>query len=257
METVDISIYKMLLLYLFLLIPAFLFWRLKMPLIQKMSISIVRMTVQLALIGLYLRYLFDWNSPWLNIGWLIVMIAVAAGHILKTSQISVVQYYPRVLLSVMAAMAIILIPFIGLIIAPSPVYDARYVIPLGGMMLGNFLDANIVALHHYTQTLRMRKQELQTAICFGATRWEAVFPVMKEAFHRSITPQITRIATLGLVSLPGMMTGQMLGGSFPLVAIKYQIAIMIAILSSASLSIYFTLRLVTPRLFSDRDNIVI
>jgi putative ABC transport system permease protein len=112
-----------------------------------------------------------------------------------------------------------------------------------------------VALNHYAASLNSRKPELQTALCFGATRLEATLPFLRESFQRAMTPTVTTVGTLGLVSLPGMMTGQLLGGSFPMVAIKYQIAIMIAIVTAGSLSIFLTLLMVTGRFFDDRDNI--
>jgi putative ABC transport system permease protein len=255
MEIADISLERMGLLYLFLLIPMLLLWRLRVPLIRRLVVSAGRMTLQLVLVGLYLRYLFEWNSALLNLLWLAIMITVAAGHILRSAQLRRPEMFTSVVGSVVLALTVTLVPFIIGIVQPTPFYDARYLIPLGGMLLGNILSANIVALNHYAASLKSRKQELQTALCFGATRLEATLPFLRESFQRAMTPTVTTVGTLGLVSLPGMMTGQLLGGSFPMVAIKYQIAIMIAIVTAGSLSIFLTLLMVTGRFFDDRDNI--
>ena len=255
MEIVDISLWRMGLLYLFLVIPVYLMWKLKVPLIRRLVVSTGRMTLQLVLVGLYLRYLFEWNNAFLNLLWLAIMVIVAAGHILRSAQLTRWQLFPSAVSAVVLALAVTLVPFITGIVQPTPFYDARYLVPLGGMLLGNILSANIVALNHYAASLRARKQELQAALCFGATRLEATLPFLREAFQRAITPTVTTVGTLGLVSLPGMMTGQLLGGSFPMVAIKYQIAIMVAILTAGSLSIVLTLMMVTGRFFDRRDNI--
>ncbi len=255
METVDISLLRVGLLYLFLLIPIVLFYILKLPLIKSVFISVFRMSVQLVLVGLYLGFIFEKNSIILNSLWLFIMVTVAASHTVKSSKLKRRELFSPVLLAILISLVTVLIPFITVVISPYPLYDARYLIPLGGMLLGNFLSANIVALGFYSGSLKERKQELQSAFVFGATRFEAVLPFLREAFRKSIVPTITTIGTLGLVSLPGMMTGQLLGGSVPVVAIKYQIAIMVAILSASSLSIFLTLLFVTPKLFDQRGNI--
>ena len=80
-------------------------------------------------------------------------------------------------------------------------------------------------------------------------------PFLRESFKRAVIPTITTLGTMGLVSLPGMMTGQLLAGSFPVVAIKYQIAIMVAIVTAGSLSLFLTLLMTVRYLFDERDNI--
>ncbi|MBI9016545.1 MAG: ABC transporter permease [Phycisphaerae bacterium] len=254
-RAVDIPLIQMALLFLFLAIPLFLMWRLRVSLRKKLLISTARMAIQLTLVGLYLGYLFKLNNIFVNILWLAVMIFVASAHIIKSAHLRQRELFTSVFYALILAMLVVLVPFVTGIIRPEKFYDARYMIPLGGMLLGNSLSANIVALNHYVSSLKEQKQSIQTAFCFGATRYEATLPFLRQAFNRAITPTVTTIGTLGLVSLPGMMTGQMLGGSVPTVAIKYQIAIMIAIVTACSLSIFLTLLFITRRIFDQRDNI--
>lgn len=255
METVDISLGHMAILYLFLLIPIFIMWRLGVSVICRLLVSAGRMSAQLVLIGLYLKYLFEWNNAALNFCWLTVMIFVAAAHILRSAHLRRKELFLPAVLAIALSVMIVLTPFIGLIIRPHPILDARYMIPIAGMLLGNTLSANIVALNHFTSALRGSKKELQTAFSFGATRMEAVMPFLGESFKRAVIPTITTLGTMGLVSLPGMMTGQLLAGSFPVVAIKYQIAIMVAIVTAGSLSLFLTLLMTVRYLFDERDNI--
>ena len=92
-------------------------------------------------------------------------------------------------------------------------------------------------------------------LSLGATKFEALLPFAKQSFIAALNPTIATMATMGIVSLPGMMTGQILGGSVPLVAIKYQIAIMVAILASTVLSILLSL-VFTLRISIDKSGVL-
>lgn len=255
MQTTDISIWGMIIVYSLLLIPLIIFFKFKIPLIKNLSIAVFRMTVQLILVGLYLGYLFKLNNIYANIIWLFVMLYVANRHILKSSNVVIASVLPMSVLSTFISLAVVLTPFIVLVIKPMPLYDARYLIPVGGMILGNFLSVNIIAFTVYLANLKDNRQELENYLCMGATISEATLPFMRNAIKQAVTPTITTISTIGLVSLPGMMTGQLLGGSFPMTAIKYQIAIMIAILVAATLSVALNLLMTTGTLFDKRGNL--
>jgi putative ABC transport system permease protein len=123
------------------------------------------------------------------------------------------------------------------------VFTARYIIPLGGMILGNILRGNIISLERLYHSLTRRQEEYIYYISMGASLREALIPFMGEALRSSIEPYLATISTMGLVSLPGMMTGQILGGASPLVAIQYQVMIMAAILVASSLSIFLVMTL--------------
>lgn len=255
MKTVDISHLQMILLYLFLLIPGGIILFLNLPMFKKMLIAVLRMTLQLVLIGLYLRFLFEINNIYLNVLWLAIMIFVASGHVLKSAHLEKKKLLLITLSTLSLSLGLVLFLFILFIIRPTPFYDARYLIPIGGMLLGNCLTANIISLDMFAEAVRREKKEIQTALTHGATHFEAVLPFFRKAVQKAITPVITTIGTLGLVSLPGMMTGQLLGGSFPIVAIKYQIAIMIAILSVTTLSVFLNGLWMVKMFFDSRGNI--
>lgn len=255
MTTADITLIQMLYLSLFLLVPGFIISFLRIPVLKKMGISVFRMTLQLFLIGLYLRFLFKWNNTYLNLLWLTIMIFVASGHVLKSSHLSKKQLLSSVFTTLLSSVGVVLLCFMAFVISPKSLFDAPYLIPIGGMLLGNCLTANIIALDTLAESVSREKSEIQAAISHGATHFEATLPFIRKAFQKAITPVITTIGTLGLVSLPGMMTGQLLGGSVPLVAIKYQIAIMVAILTVTSLSSFFNLLGMTKEIFDERGNI--
>ncbi len=130
-----------------------------------------------------------------------------------------------------------------LVIQPTHFYDARYIVPLAGMILGNCLQGNVIALERFYSALRKNENEYATFLMLGATRWEAVRPYFRDAIKAAINPTIASMGTMGLVSLPGMMTGQILGGSEPWLAVKYQIAIMICIFTSTTIASIINLKL--------------
>jgi putative ABC transport system permease protein len=131
-------------------------------------------------------------------------------------------------------------------------FDARYFIAIGGMLLGNSLRGNVVAVSGFFNGVRRDEATHLYRLSVGATRLEALLPNLRASVESALAPTIAAMSTMGIVALPGMMTGQVLGGSSPLVAVKYQIAIMLAILSTVALSVALALLLGIPLAFDSR-----
>ena len=236
--------------YILLAVPLVISYRQELGQIREIIWAVIRMTVQLFLVGLYLRVLFEIDSVYLNVAWILVMLLVADMNILKKSAL------PRrigIVLPLLVATGIgTALPTALLLftVSPEPWYSARFVVPLTGMVLGNSLRGNIIALGRFKEILQRDRDLYATRLLSGATTNEALKPVYREALHASLAPTIASIATIGLVALPVMMTGQLLGGAVPMTAIRYQIAIMLAILSTVSLAALLNL-IVAGRLFID------
>lgn len=233
----------MLLLYGLCFLPILLLWLLGLRLSRDIVISILRMSIQLALVGIYLKILFELNHPYLNGLWILMMLLVADISILRRAGLKV-RYFALATFTAIASSILLSTAFlVALVIQPTHFYDARYVVPLAGMILGNCLQGNVIALERFYSALRKNENEYTTFLMLGATRWEAVRPYFREAIKAALNPTIAGMATMGLVSLPGMMTGQILGGSEPWLAVKYQIAIMICIFASTTLASIINLKL--------------
>jgi putative ABC transport system permease protein len=243
METLDIELPQMALLYGLCLLPWILLWLIGLRLSRDIGISILRMSIQLMLVGIYLKTLFNLNNPWLNGLWILVMLIVADLSILRRAGLKARYFalatFAAIATSILFSTAYLVI----LIIQPPHFYDARYIVPLAGMILGNCLQGNVIALERFYSALRKNENEYATFLMLGATRWEAVRPYFRDAVKAAINPTIASMATMGLVSLPGMMTGQILGGSEPWLAVKYQIAIMICIFTSTTVACIINLKL--------------
>lgn len=239
----DLSAFSMLMCGLLMLIPLLVVWYFKLGLAKNLLISTLRMAVQLVLIGLFLEYLFVYNYWAVNILWFLVMISVAVLSVVKSSSLKIRHFGFPVLISFIIANFFVVFYFNQFIVQLDYVFDAKYMIAIGGMILGNSLRANVVGLGDFYKALRKDENFYFYKLSLGATKYEALLPFAKKSFVAAINPTIATMATMGIVSLPGMMTGQILGGSVPLVAIKYQIAIMIAILASTILSIALSIAL--------------
>lgn len=234
---VDLSLFSMIMCGVLLIIPLVVVWYLKLGILNNLMISLVRMAVQLVLIGFFLEYLFRFNHWAVNITWFVLMISIAAISVINNSNLKLNYFIFPLLLAFILSNFFIVVYFNAFISRLDFVFDAKYMIAIGGMILGNSLRANVVGLGDFYKSLRKDENLYFYKLSLGATKYEALLPFAKRSFKAAINPTVATMATMGIVSLPGMMTGQILGGSVPLVAIKYQIAIMIAILTSTTLSI--------------------
>jgi len=234
---INIGIPQLICGYFLLIIPVFLILFYRVRLMKEFIISLLRMTLQLLFVGLYLQVVFDLNRWWLNILWLLVMFTAADLSLLAGSRLVLRRYLFPIFVSLLVGTGIPLFYFLGGILRLPNLLDARYFIPIAGMIMGNSLRADIVGLRTFYGSLRTGRKAYHFSLSQGATRREAVRPYLKQAYSASLAPTLATMATVGLVSLPGMMTGIILGGTNPAVAIKYQIAIMIAIFSGTAVSV--------------------
>ena len=253
MQTLDIALPRMALLYGLCLLPWGLLWLLGLRLSRDIAVSILRMSIQLALVGIYLKMLFDLNHPWLNGLWILMMLVVADLSILKRAGLKARYFALATFMAIASSILFTTTFLVILVIQPVHFYDARYIVPLAGMILGNCLQGNVIALERFYSALRKNENEYATFLLLGASRWEAVLPYFRDAIKAAINPTIAGMATMGLVSLPGMMTGQILGGSEPWLAVKYQIAIMICIFTSTTLAAVINLKLSLAIAFNAYD----
>ncbi|MGE5294095.1 MAG: ABC transporter permease [Solirubrobacterales bacterium] len=123
-------------------------------------------------------------------------------------------------------------------------------ISIGGMILGNCLRADIVGIRTFYESIRSTEKAFLQSLAEGASLAEAIRPYVRKATQAALSPTVATMATIGLVSLPGMMTGVILGGADPSTAIRYQIAIMISIFSGTAITVALGIRLTTRTSFT-------
>jgi len=253
--TVDLSILSTLSMFALLLFPIGIFIYLQLALTRDTLISAARMAIQLALVGLYLKYIFQLNSLVVNLLWVALMMVAANMSVLGKSGLKRRIFFWRSLAGIAISTMVVSGWFILVAIRPDPFYDARYMIPITGMILGNCQRSNVLSLERFFTGIRRNENEFMTYLMLGANLREAVRPYLRDAIQAAVNPSIATMATMGIVSLPGMMTGQILGGAMPVEAIKYQIGIMICIFTAMVIAAMLNILLSLPVAFDDHQRL--
>jgi putative ABC transport system permease protein len=247
----EISTLALVICFFMLLVPLVLSLVFKLQIIRSMFMAIIRMAIQLFLMALFLKYLFQWNNPWINIAWLIVMVIVATFSVVKSSNLNWRFFLLPVFLSLLISVFCVILFFNSTILRLPFVLDAKYFIVIGGMLLGNSLRGNIIGMSTFFKDLKRNEERYLYHLSLGASKREATMPYLRNSLTSALKPTIASMATIGIVFIPGMMTGQILGGSTPMTAIKYQIAIMVAIFVILSIAMTLTLMLTLKMSFNE------
>ncbi|MEX1311028.1 MAG: iron export ABC transporter permease subunit FetB [Candidatus Sulfomarinibacteraceae bacterium] len=201
---------------------------------RRLAVAAVRTVIQLGLLGLILERVFSLRHPVVIVGILLLMTVFAAREAAgRTSRV-----YRGIIIDAWLAMAVSGFAVGGVVtqvvVGVDPWYEPRYVIPLIGMILGNSLTGIALGLDRFLDHLSARHAEVELRIAFGATRREALAAPLRDAVRTGMVPIINSMAAAGIVSLPGMMTGQILAGSPPLQAVAYQIVVMFMIAAAVA-----------------------
>lgn len=213
----------------------------RLPVKKQLLTGVIRMTVQLLAAGLVLRYLFAADSAVIVSLLFLGMSAFAAHSIYSQVKVKVDGLLRVILIAVLLGGTTVLLLFLTVIVGVEPWYDPRYLIPVGGMLLGNSMNANALAIERFVSEMRKSADTVHTYLALGATPKEASQPFIRNAVKASLMPIISNMTGMGIVFLPGMMTGQILSGTDPLVAIEYQIVIMLAIMSALTINVLICL----------------
>lgn len=241
----------------FLLVPVLVFnYHFHLNNNRRLLYVVFRMTLQLSVIGLVLQVFFDLNNSLVNILYVIFMLTVACHSMLKTSKLPIKTFGPAIWVSVFIPQMLVLLFFNYFIVDLDNIFDARYLIPIGGMLLGNSLSGNILAINNFYTRLKDQEKKYYYTLGLSTNRNEALRPYFTHALNSSINPTMASMETIGLVALPGMMTGQILGGSIPITAIKYQIAIMVAIFVTRYFTAILAIKLTSNKAFDHYDRLL-
>lgn len=254
-ETTDIGLWNLLLAFVGMAIPLFVFYYFKLKVIKDMLVGMIRMVVQLFLVAVYLEWIFKLNSAWINSLWVLIMIFVGAGTVLQRVKLNWKTFLLPFALASFFSMLIIDSFFIGIVLQPDYFFDARYFIPITGMVLGNSLNHNIVGLTAYFGGLQQKKELYYFLLTNSGSKRQALLPFVSDALLKGLNPLIATMSVMGLISLPGMMTGQILGGASPAIAIKYQIMIMLAIFVGCTLTLILSILFSGKQLFDEYGNL--
>jgi putative ABC transport system permease protein len=218
---------------------------------KRLAISTIRTVVQLGLVGLILERVFALRRPVLIMAILAVMIIFAGREASNRSSRSYRGMRWDSLLAMGATCLVVGAVVTQVVVGVQPWYEPQYVIPLLGMILGNSLNGVSICLERLLEHLSVRRHEVELRLVFGATRAEALKEPVRAAVRTGMIPVTNMMAAAGIVSLPGMMTGQILAGAPPMQAVAYQIVIMFTLaaanaMGSMLIAIAAAKRLVAP-----------
>jgi putative ABC transport system permease protein len=254
-KMIEINIWDLLLGFSILIIPFLIFSYYRVRLNRDLIISVVRMIVQLFLVALYLEWIFEKNSAWINSLWVFIMVIVGGATVVKRVGLSWKQFLFPFLLAGFVSMVIIDAFFLGLVIKPDYFFDARYFVPITGMVLGNSLNHNIVGLTAFFKGLSRDKELYYFLLTNSGSSRLALRPFIQDALSKGLNPLLATMSVVGLISLPGMMTGQILGGASPAVAIKYQVMIMLAIFVGCTITMVLSILFSKRMMFDEMGNV--
>ncbi|NLW88182.1 MAG: iron export ABC transporter permease subunit FetB [Clostridiaceae bacterium] len=211
---------------------------------KEILLASVRMTIQLVLVGYLLVYVFENPNPFITVGIIILMEVFAVFTVFRKFKGRLSGALKRVIaVSISSGTLLCLFYFLLVVVRISPWYDPQYFIPIAGMIVGNSMTGISLGVKSLTDGMTVQKASVEEALILGAAPQEAVRDILNTTFDSAIMPTINSMLGMGIVFLPGMMTGQILSGTLPTTAIAYQIAIMLGIFGSVALCVILTIQL--------------
>ena len=224
---------------------------------RQLAIAAIRTTVQLLLVGHVLRLLFAHAHAGFVLLISLVMLAGASREVMarQRRQLRGIHCWLIGTGSMFLSSFIVTLLALTVIIGRDPWYTPQYAIPLLGMLLGNIMSGVALAMDRMTETLWQQRTLIEQRLLLGQTASQAAADIRRQAIRSGMMPVLNSMATAGLVSLPGMMTGQILGGSSPLDAVHYQILIMFLITAGTGFGSIAAVRWVEGRLFDHRHRL--
>lgn len=224
---------------------------LRLGLEKTLAVASLRTVVQLLAVGYVLSWIFALDSPWLVALLAALMIAAASRAAVQRSA----RRFSGATTGAFATLAITgVATTLGattVVIGVEPWWKAQYVVPLLGMVLGNGLTGMSLCLDEITRSLDEGRARVETELALGASKWEAARDPLREAVRRGMIPMINTMMVVGIVSLPGMMTGQILEGADPLLAVRYQIVIMFMLAGATAFGCMLLALVAYARLFDE------
>lgn len=224
---------------------------------RQLLVAAVRTVVQLLAIGYVLSWVFQ-NARWYVVLPLMCLMTLIAG--VSASGRGKQTYKGQLansIISVGFSSWLVGAIGLGLVIHVRPWYEPQYAIPILGMILGNALTGVSLGIERMTQELLATRSNVEMILALGGTRWEAAQDAASQAVRAGMMPTLNQMSVVGIVSLPGMMTGQVLAGESPLAAVRYQIVIMFLIAAASALGTVCAVWLTYRRLFSSEHRFLV
>ena len=257
MHIITLSSFDLSMASILLILLSLLSIQMKLGLARQIIVAGIRTTVQLLLIGLVLKALFAHSHPWLLILIACIMLVAAGREVMARQKRKFTGWWSMGVGTITMSISSFTITLFALtlIIKNEPWYEPRYAIPLLGMILGNTMTGIAIGLDRLTQTVWEQRMLIEARLMLGQTWTQAIGDIRRESIRSGLIPILNSMAVAGIVSLPGMMTGQILAGSPPMEAVKYQILIMFLIAGGTGIGTISAVWMGSRRMFDERQRL--
>jgi putative ABC transport system permease protein len=229
----------------------------RLGLVKDLTVGTVRTFAQLFIMGYALKYIFDCPVKLVSLAVFAVMVAAAAHIVGSRVKAGGVKFRMPVFFSMLGSYLLVAVLVTGVIVQARPWYDPVYFIPLAGMVVGNSMNSLAIALERLFSDLQTKRELVEMRLCLGATPHEASQDFVRDALKAGMIPAVNAMMGVGVVFIPGMMTGQILAGADPLTSIRYQIVVMLMLVASSALSTLLAILASRRRCFGKAQELVV
>ena len=244
------------LIYLLLVVVLLIMKRCKINQSKLLMVASMRMTVQLVLAGLVLTFILENPHPSFTMMYILSMTGFAIYMVLKRNPDMNRNF--KIITSVSLALSgIVIMCFFIIVIVGVSLFNPQYTIPISGMIMGNALNGASLGLKTFNENIISQRTKIDALINMGATPQKILTPFVNQALETALLPTLNSMLGMGIISLPGMMTGQILSGTLPMTAILYQIAIVISASAVTCLSVFCALHFGYKTLYNSRNQMTI
>ena len=251
-EVITLNIWQFALIYLLLLIVLAIMKKCNINQTKLLIVASMRMTVQLVLAGLILTAIFDNPHPLFTVAYIVIMTGFAIYMTLQRNR-TINHQFKWIVGASLAISGVSIVCFFIMLVVGVSIFNPQYTIPISGMVIGNAMTGVSLGIKTFNENILAQRARIDALINMGVTPPKILTPFANQAIETALLPTLNSMLGMGIISLPGMMTGQILSGTMPMTAILYQIAIIIAICAVTCLSVFCSLFFGYRTLYNKRN----
>src|SRR5690625_2348594 len=257
-DVMDLTMWQVVSAYVFILVVLFIVRIKKIQREKLIIISTLRMTLQLIIVGYILVYVLDYPNPFITVAIVFLMLSFAIFNVYERTKPTIRFSLKKfIALAMLLGIAVNLIYFMFFVLQLDPWYEPQYFIPIGGMIIGKTMTGVSLGINNLLSGMKEQKEKIEGALMLGASPKMATKSIINRAFDEAMLPTINAMVGMGIIFLPGMMTGQIIAGQSPLLAVKYQVSVMLGVAGTVSITVLIFLHLSYKLFFNKREQFLL
>lgn len=253
---VYMSLSQFSIIYILLLVVIAIMKKYKINQSKLLLIASIRMTIQLIIAGLILTLIFDHPHKLFVILYILAMVLFATHRVLSRNP-NINKHFKAVVVLSIAGCGVAVMIFFVHVVAGKSIFIPQYTIPISGMIFGNMMTGLNLGLKTFNESISIQRNRIESLLNIGAKPDDILLPFANNALETALLPTMNSMLGMGIVSLPGMMTGQILAGTMPMTAILYQISITISMCTAVCLSVFVSLHFGYKTMYNKLNQIII